>query len=176
MSALRRSLVGTVLVLLAAQLAAQDKPVSICVTSRSVDLLAQPARDLAVALSEQKLRSGRVISALPLQDISSSDLSRKVQSAGCDYVVNLWPWRDQPVAPARDLAFNGSEPAQSWPADHRGLDSPRLNYQLLKVDQSHPIGGGTESSHRVYTGYFRNYTYRVDYSQFASEIARRLRL
>jgi hypothetical protein len=139
-------------------------------------MLAQPARDLAVALSEQKLSSGRVISAHALQDISSSDLSRKVQSAGCDYVVDLWPWRDQPTVPTRDLAFNGSEPGQSWPADHRGLDSPRLNYELLKVGQARGVGGGTELSHRVDTGYLRNYTYRVDYSQFASEIARRLRL
>lgn len=178
MIVLRQSLVWTILVLLACQAAAQNRPVKICVASRSIDMLGLPSRDLANALSEQKLRSGRVINALSLQDISGSDLARKVQSAGCEYVVNLWPWRNQePVSrPTRIPAFVDSESPPDWPTDHRGPDWPKLNYELLKVDHTPPVAQGTELSHRVYLGHFFPPTYRVDYSELASVIARKLGL
>jgi hypothetical protein len=167
------------LMLPGALLIAQDAPVKVCIISRVSDAPQGTGQFLADALSHQKLRSGRVINAVPLSAKWGNNISNQMQSNACDYLVDLWPWKtlersiSSPTFAGPDGVGGAPQDAQTRGASAANdlqPELPALNYELWKAGQKHPIEQGTQFSRRVYVKP-RATTYKVDYSALAARIA-----
>ena len=144
---------------------------NVCVVSFD-RFLASTVKQLSIALSKEKLQSGRLIVAVPLDGKPKSDIPREVQSAGCDYVVRLqsaypeWPLgNDTPIVGVGPGAAGRDTSPEALPV-HEGLNLPSLNYGIEEVGTNKVLASGNQIA--------EGRPFRTDYSALSRKIARQI--
>jgi hypothetical protein len=139
---LRLVLAGVIVSAAAQSLTAQNTALRVCVTQTTTfDAPTGEAPRLADAISQQKLRSGRPITAISVPAESDKGFASQIQTNGCDYLVQLKPWVNSQggMNAANDAV---GSPSAAVPVYHSGLDYPVLKYELFKIGQKHSIARG----------------------------------
>jgi hypothetical protein len=136
---------------------------------------------VANALNGQKLLSGRIIAAIPIQ-AARDGWMQKAQASACEYLVHLWPWEtletgmEVPHAYSTSVGSGAPDDAATHGAEavhHPELEWPAVNYQVFKMGHSKPIMTGSQSLQRSYVGHSA-YRYHMDASALAKRIAREI--
>jgi len=183
MVSLQRSAALMIALLACEWATAQDTPIKVCVGSRVSEMESVIGR-LASALSKQQLRSGGAISGLALSAKSDTELAKEVQSNGCNYLVDLWPWKSLErnlSVPYFTTADGSGSPQPDATAsltndvhDPPELERPALNYQIRRVSDNHNVAKGTQLSQQVYARH-RGIKYPTDYYALAAKIVGKIK-
>lgn len=141
---------------------------AVCVVS-SDRFVVPSVKRLAIALSKEKLRSGRLVVGVPLSLQHKSDLPAEVQNAGCDYLVRLQADFPDQLNVNADIGIIGSPAPSSYVPlpDHEGLNLPSLNYEIEEVGTNKVLATGSQ------IGVGR--PFRTDYSALSRKIARQVK-